>query len=110
MDLEGKKISIVGAVRSGVAAAKLAKKLNAVPFISDMANEEQLADSLDTLINEGIEYELGTHSERVFDCDLMVTSPGVPTDAQVLKDAGARNIKIISELEFASLSLGTALK
>ncbi len=102
MELEGKKISILGAVRSGVAAARLAKKLNALPFISDLADEEQLAESLEIIINEGIDYELGKHSERVFDCDLMVTSPGVPSDAAVIKEAVTRNIKIISELDFAS--------
>jgi UDP-N-acetylmuramoylalanine--D-glutamate ligase len=102
MNIEGKKISIIGAVRSGVAAAKLAKKMNAVPFISDMANEEQLADSIEVLIKEGIEYEIGSHSDKVYECDLMVTSPGVPSDSRVLKEAAGRNIKIISELEFAS--------
>lgn len=102
MNLEGKKISIIGAVRSGVAAAQLAKKLNAIPFISDLADEEKLADSIDTLIKDGIEYELGSHSDKVYECDLMVTSPGVPSDSRVLKEASRRNIKVISELEFAS--------
>lgn len=102
MNLEGKKISIIGAERSGVAAAKLAKKINAVPFISDQADEKQLADSIETLVKEGIEYELGAHSDKVYECDLMVTSPGVPSDARVLKEAAKRNIKVISELEFAS--------
>lgn len=102
MDLEGKKISIVGAVRSGVAAAKLAKKLNALPFISDLENEEKLAESIAELQKEGIDYELGTHSDRVYDCDILVTSPGVPSDSAVLKEAASRKIKVISELEFAS--------
>ncbi len=40
--------------------------------------------------------------EKVFDCDLMVVSPGVPSDAEVIKNAKSKNIKVISELEFAS--------
>ena len=32
----------------------------------------------------------------------MVVSPGVPSNAEVIKNAKSKNIKIISELEFAS--------
>ena len=32
----------------------------------------------------------------------MVVSPGVPSDSEVIKNARSKNIKIISELEFAS--------
>ena len=35
MNIDNKKISIIGAVRSGIAAAKLAKEKGAVPFVSD---------------------------------------------------------------------------
>lgn len=103
METKNKKISIIGAVRSGIGAAKLSKQLGAFPFVSDSGNEEKLKDSIEYLQNEKIEYEIGKHSDRVFDCDLMVVSPGVPSDAEVIKSAKSRNIKIISELEFGSL-------
>ena len=35
LDIKNKKISIIGAVRSGLGAAKLAKQLGAIPFVSD---------------------------------------------------------------------------
>ncbi len=101
MELKGKKISIIGAVRSGVGAAKLAKRVGAVPFVSDTSPYEKLQSNFDELIAREIEFEFGGHSERVFDCDVIVTSPGVPGDSTVLKEAKARNIKVISELEFA---------
>ncbi len=40
MNIEDKKISVIGAVRSGTAAALLAKKLGAVPFVSDIGTKE----------------------------------------------------------------------
>jgi UDP-N-acetylmuramoylalanine--D-glutamate ligase len=102
MDIRGKKISIIGAVRSGIGAAKLAKKLGATPFVSDSGTKESLANSISIFGAEGISYEYGAHSEKVFDCDFIITSPGVPTNSAVLTKACEKNIKVISEVEFAS--------
>ena len=102
LELKNKKISIIGAVRSGLGAAKLAKQLDAIPFVSDAGSEEKLKSSIEVLQNEKIDFEVGKHSEKVFDCGLMVVSPGVPSDSKVIKNAKTKNIKIISELEFAS--------
>ncbi|MGE5683429.1 MAG: UDP-N-acetylmuramoyl-L-alanine--D-glutamate ligase [Bacillota bacterium] len=101
-DLTGKKISIIGAVRSGVGAAKLAKKLGGIPFVSDSGAREKIQKNLDILEQEAIEYEAGGHSEKVFDCDFIITSPGVPSNSEVLLTAKQKGIKVISELEFAS--------
>jgi len=102
MDIRGKKISITGAVRSGIGAAKLAKKLGAIPFVSDSGSKEKLQKSISIFEAESIAYEYGVHSEKVFNCDLIITSPGVPTDSPVLVKAREKNITIISEVEFAS--------
>lgn len=103
LEIKNKKISIIGAVRSGLGAAKLAKQLGAIPFVSDAGSEEKIKTSIEYLKNEKIDFEFGKHTEKVFDCDLMVVSPGVPSDSEVIKNAKNKNIKIISELEFASL-------
>lgn len=102
MEIKNKKISIIGAARSGTAAAKLAKNLGAIPFVSDAGSEEKLKSSIEYLTNEKIGFEIGVHSNKVFDCELMVVSPGVPSDAAIIKDAKSKKIKIISEIEFAS--------
>jgi UDP-N-acetylmuramoylalanine--D-glutamate ligase len=102
LKIKNKKISIIGAVRSGHGAAKLAKQLGAIPFVSDAGSEEKLKSSIDVLKNDKIDFETGKHTEKVFDCHLMVVSPGVPSDSEVIKNAKSKNIKIISELEFAS--------
>jgi len=102
LDIKNKKISIIGAVRSGLGAAKLAKNLGAIPFVSDAGSEENLKSSIEFLKNEKISFEVSQHSEKVFDCDLIVVSPGVPSDSEVIKNTKSKNLKVISELEFAS--------
>ena len=102
MDIRNKKISIIGAVRSGIGAAKLAKKLGAIPFVSDSGSEEKLKSSVELLKNAKIDFEIGSHSDKVFDCDFMIVSPGVPSNADVIKKANQKGIRIISEVEFSS--------
>jgi len=97
--IKDKHITILGAVRSGIAAAKLAHKMGAIPFVSDLSNNHSLINELDIL---SIKYELGGHSKKVFDCDFIITSPGVPSNSKVLLEAINQGIKIISEIEFAS--------
>jgi UDP-N-acetylmuramoylalanine--D-glutamate ligase len=102
MNIAGKRITILGAVRSGIAAAKLAAELNAVPFVSDSAPAEKLKKYTRELEDAGIEFETDEHTERVFYCDFIVTSPGIPSDSYPLRVARERKIEVFSELEFAS--------
>jgi UDP-N-acetylmuramoylalanine--D-glutamate ligase len=102
MNIQNKKITIIGAVRSGIGAAKLAKRFGAIPFVSDSGDVAGLLNSVEALKKNDIEFEIGSHSDRVYDCDLMVVSPGVPSDADVLKNALSKKIKTISEVEFAA--------
>ena len=101
MEIKDKKISIIGAVKSGVGAAKLIKRLGGIPFVSDSGNADKLADSIKVLKENEIEYEVGSHTEKIFQCDLIVISPGVPTNSAIIQKATERKIKIISEIELA---------
>ncbi|MCS7228654.1 MAG: UDP-N-acetylmuramoyl-L-alanine--D-glutamate ligase [Candidatus Kryptonium sp.] len=104
-NITGKKVSVIGGARSGIAVAKLLRKLGANVFISDVKKPEEIKyvkiapSELDSL---GIEYEFGEHSERVYNCDFMVISPGVPSNAPVIKKAIELGIKVWSEIEVAS--------
>jgi UDP-N-acetylmuramoylalanine--D-glutamate ligase len=101
-NIQDKKISVIGAVRSGIGAAKLAKKLGAVPFVSDSGSRQKLQDAIKLFGEEGIKYECGEHTEAIYDCDFIITSPGVPSESPVLQKALDKKIKIYSELEFSS--------
>jgi len=100
--LYNKKISIIGAVRSGVAVAALLKTHGADVFVSDSAAADKLQSFILNLQAEKIEYEVGKHSDHVYKCELMVISPGVPSNAPVVLEAKKRNIKVVSELEVGS--------
>ena len=102
MNIKDKHIVIIGAVRSGLAAAKLVKELGGIPFVSDLGSEEKLAESKKLLVEENIDHEFGKHSEKIFETDLIITSPGVPSDSEALQKAAEKNIRIISEVEFAA--------
>ncbi|MBT8378699.1 MAG: UDP-N-acetylmuramoyl-L-alanine--D-glutamate ligase [Ignavibacteria bacterium] len=101
MEVKGKNISVIGAARSGLGAAKLIKKLGGIPFVSDSGSEAKLLVVKTILDKENIKYEMNGHSEKVYDCSLMVVSPGVPSDAEVLKHAAQREITFVSEVELA---------
>lgn len=102
MNIREKKISILGAVRSGISAAKLALSQGAIPFVSDLSNDPEVINNCKELNQLGIDCESGGHTEKIYNCDFIITSPGVPSNSSVLENARNRNIKIISEIEFAS--------
>ena len=99
IDLAGKNISVIGAARSGLAAASVLKKHGANVFLSEFGAIAKFTEAADSLNKQGIEFEFGGHTDRAFVCDLIITSPGVPSSSPVLTEAVRRNIKVISELE-----------
>ena len=97
------KYTIVGAAKSGLAAAQLAKKQGDQVFVTESKKKEESADAFKTLEEAGIESEFGGHSDKALqNTECVITSPGVYPNNEVLKAASERNIPIISELEFAS--------
>src|SRR3989338_6914784 len=100
--LSGAKVTVIGAARSGLAAAELLKAHGAVPFVSDQSSREKLERGVRELTAAGIPFETGGHTQRTYDCSLMVISPGVPSDAPVVLEAQRRGTEIVSEVELAS--------
>ena len=91
------KISILGAGKSGISAAKLCKYIGAKPFISENRNDENLKKIL-----IGFDHELNGHTNNVLNCKLLIISPGVNPTIPIIKKCKKNGIPIISELEFAS--------
>ena len=100
--LHKKKVSVIGAARSGVAVAQLLRSQEADVFVSDSSSAEKLQSSISILQSDKIKFEVGEHSDHVYHCDLMVISPGVPSNAPVVLEAQKRSIKVVSELEVSS--------
>lgn len=101
-ELLNTKVSIIGAQRSGLAAAILAAKHKAKVFLSDSGNPSLDSDVYEKLVKLGVQTEFGVNSDKVLDCDLMILSPGVPLKAPVVTKAKEKGIPIFGELEFAS--------
>ncbi len=90
---------VVGAARSGIAAAALLVRRGARVTL---AESRDALDGADRLHDLGIALELGAHREATFaDADLVVTSPGVPLEQAVFDAARRRGVEIIGELELA---------
>ena len=93
------RVVVVGAARSGIAAAALAARKGARVTLTEM---RETFDAADRLQAEGVVLELGGHkAETLASADLIVTSPGVPTEQPVFDAARARGVETIGELEFA---------
>ena len=91
---------VVGAARSGVAAAELLQRRGASVVLTERRDHFDQAAALQSA---GIDVELGGHTKVTFDAaDLIVTSPGVPPDEPNLVAAKTRGVEVIGELELAS--------
>lgn len=101
-ELKKTRFSILGAARSGLAVAGLLKDQGASVFVSDNAAADKLKDAAAELERMGIPYELGSNTGRVLDADVLVLSPGVPSSAPIVREALAKGVRVVSELEVGS--------
>ena len=100
MILDNKNIAILGLGISGYWAAKLASSRGANVLVSD--SKTNINDLYtEELKNMGVNIELGNHSSKILDSDLIVKSPGVPNNIKIIEDALEKDIKVIGEIEFA---------
>jgi UDP-N-acetylmuramoylalanine--D-glutamate ligase len=99
------RISVIGAGKSGIAAAKLAKSKGHSVFISEASSSEKNKALIEELKAIEISFEFGEHTDKILDTDLVITSPGVPPSFPYFIKAEEKNIPIISELEYAYQNL-----
>ena len=103
MQLNGKKILVVGLGASGSATAVFLKNRGAQVTVTDMANEASLGTAVGNMRDRGIRLELGEHRRQSFEsADLVVISPGVPHTIAPIAAARACGIPTIGEVELAS--------
>ena len=96
------RVGVIGLARSGRAAAKLALATGSQVFASDAAGTEQVREAASEIRRLGGDAETGGHTvDRLAECALVVVSPGVPPDADVIRALEARDVPLTSELEFA---------
>lgn len=99
-EVAGKHIAVIGAARSGVAAALLLKQKGAEVFVSDFGRISETAQQ--SLQANSINFEQGGHTERAQNADFVVLSPGVPTQAPIVQHHLNNSTPVYSEIEVAS--------
>jgi UDP-N-acetylmuramoylalanine--D-glutamate ligase len=98
--VRGKRVTVVGAARSGVAAAELLVRRGADVVLSDVRTS---IDDDARLRAAGVALELGGHRTETFvNADLVVLSPGVPANQPAIEAARGAGVAVMGELELAS--------
>ncbi len=102
LSLSGKRVTVAGMGLSGAAAARLLRKQNAHVTLTDDKSEDELEEAMKTLEGIDVEYRLGRiDSDLLLDSDLVVISPGVPSDLPQVERARRAAVDVISEIELA---------
>src|SRR5438046_8948834 len=98
--LAGRRVTVVGLARSGVAAARLLRTAGAQVTGTDLKPLEALGRVAAELQALGVRLVTGPHARGAFDgADLVVVSPGVPPNGDPAGPARPRRRPIIGELE-----------
>ena len=108
MQTKDRRFLIIGAGRSGVAAARFLSKENAQALLCDTKEPAQLQKegygAQDAALLPGITAIFGRQptEEEVASCDALILSPGAPPDIPPCVMAQKHHIPIYSEIEFAN--------
>jgi len=103
MDLNNKKILVVGLGTTGVATAGFLKTRGADVTVTDTAREQDLDANVQKMRASNIKLELGEHRRKSFEtADLVVISPGVSHTIVPVAAARESGVPILGEIELAS--------
>jgi UDP-N-acetylmuramoylalanine--D-glutamate ligase len=100
--LAGRRVTVVGLARSGVAASRLLRKLGAHVTGTDMRGPDAVGPEARALVRDGVELVLGGHPPAAFErAELVVVSPGVTAEHPALAGPRARGVPVLGEIELA---------
>jgi UDP-N-acetylmuramoylalanine--D-glutamate ligase len=102
MDFTGKKIVIIGMGKTGIATASYLGNQGAKVAVTDEKQFDQWDGEFKQIAGEKW-LEVGDYNARVLEgADMVVPSPGVPPNSDLLVEAQKKNIPVVSEIELAS--------
>ncbi len=103
LELKNKRVTVIGAQRSGIAVANLVTNLKGKVKISECGPRQQSEKNLAKLISpQNVEHEWNGHSQPfIEESDLVVLSPGIRLDALPVQWARAKGIPVLGEIELA---------
>jgi len=102
INIERKKITVLGAGESGLQSAIFLKKKNANVFLSELKKKDGFEETIKCLTEYQIPFEFGSHDwERISTSEFVVISPGIPPPAPICMKLVEAGIPIWSEIELA---------
>ncbi len=108
MELEKRKILIVGVGKTGLETVKFLLRKGAQIRVSDITPLEKLPGEIIELRKKGVGIEAGLHRKETFLwADTVVLSPGVPFSIPPVQEALSHGVEVISETELASYYIDT---
>lgn len=112
MNLQGKKVLVVGSGISGMGAVEALNHVEAEPILFD-ENEKLNVEDIRAKLKPGLRAEIviGNLPEEIKQSvELVVLSPGVPTDTDFVEGFRKRGVKIWGEIELAfEIGKGTVI-
>ena len=102
-ELTGKKVLVIGLARTGTECARFLTGQGASVSVSDLRSAAELKATVEALAGLPINYHFGGEQTSWLDgVDSVIPSPGVPMENSLLKEAVARRIPVMSEIELAA--------
>jgi len=102
MDLAGKKVLIIGAARSGIAAAQFLTARGAIVALNDQKPLDKWSEQALALKETGVGLLPGEPPTWLLDqLDVVVVSPGVPANIIPIRYAERAGAEVIGEIELA---------
>jgi len=98
----GRRVVVVGLARSGRAAVDLLLSRGARVTATDSRPADELELPSGEWLARDVRMELGGHpAGMLHGAEIVVVSPGVPSDSEIVSQAADRGIPVIGELELA---------
>jgi len=102
MDLNRKKVLVVGLARTGIATAKFLKAKGSLVTATEVMPKEEMKEAVEELKGMDIATEWGGHRKETFlKQEMIVVSPGVDLNIEPIQKAIQQGVQVISEIELA---------
>jgi len=107
VDLSGKKVLVAGAGKTGISTARFLLQKGAQLTVADTNIHAEIPEDIKQSTAKTIR---GPHENSIFtEQDLIIISPGIPLTIEPIAKAISNGIKVISEIELASLFTKTPI-
>jgi UDP-N-acetylmuramoylalanine--D-glutamate ligase len=107
MDLNGKRVLVAGAGKTGIATARFLLEKNAQVTVVDSNVNAVIPEDLK---KSTAKIKTGPHENSIFtEQDLIIISPGIPLTIEPIATAKSKGVEIIGEIELAYLFTETPI-